>query len=499
MTAGSTGAAQPRRHAKSFVNNVWMEGAGPVLPVIDPSTERTVGQVSCCTESDIDDAVRAAVAAGPAWASLSGERRGVFLDRMTEEIREVAAELVDLQMLISGKPRSEAEADITGSIEYLAYYSRCAGELDKRQNAPVPSQREGYVSHTRFDPVGVVALILPWNFPLKICSWKLGPALAAGCTVVLKPSELTPLVESYWGVFAQAAGLPPGVINIVQGDGSTGAALVKHPDVRKVSFTGSTATGVRVMKAAADGVKNIGLELGGKSAILVFDDADLELAAELVVEGIFRNCGQCCNATGRLLVQSQVMAPLLARIENLTRGIVVGAPTDPLATMGPLTSEAQYRKVLDYFDIGEQEGLTCSVGGRRHPDHGRGFFVEPTIYIDVPSHSRLWNEELFGPVLCVRSFDDEADAITEANKTDYGLAATIVTESEDRAARVAAALEAGHVYTNVPVSLAPETSWGGYKKSGIGRELGPWGLSAYLEVKTVTSRPAIVPAGSIDA
>lgn len=476
----------PDRRARSYINADWRDGRGEVLPVINPANCHVIGQVACCDADDVDLAVRAAAAAGPKWASLSGAERGACLGRVADAVRDAADELVEIQMLNSGKPAAEARADVTDSVDYLLYYARLAAELDARQDEVVPGARAGAASRTRFEPVGVVALILPWNFPLKICSWKLGPALAAGCTIVLKPSELTPFADSHWGRFADSAGLPPGVVNVVQGGGATGAALVGHPAVRKVSFTGSTATGIGVMKAAADGVKNIGLELGGKSSIIVFDDADLDLAARLVVDGVFYNCGQCCNATGRLLVQSGIKTALLEKVEALARALIVGPPNDPKATMGPLTTERQYRKVLDYFETAQREGLSRRIGGRPHPGFAGGFFVEPTIYLDVPAGSSLWNEEIFGPVLCVRGFDEEAEAIAAANATDYGLAATVVTGSEERAARVAAALEAGHVFTNVPVSLAPETSWGGFKKSGIGRELGPWGLWAYLEVKTVT-------------
>ncbi len=474
---------------KNYINGEWTVGNGEKIAVINPSTEQPIGHFHETSADDVDRAVSAANAAFAGWSALTGAQRATYMRKITAAIRAHLDDLIVMQMANCGKPRAEAEADIVGSVDCIDYFATRAEELDARQQMPVDYDIPGYRSTTRMEPMGPVGFILPWNFPMKICSWKLGPALAAGCTVVIKPSEITPFTDTFWGKAAELAALPPGVLNVVNGRGAiTGAALSSHPGLRKISFTGSTRTGKTIMKAAADDVKNIGLELGGKSPILVFEDADLDLAARLAAEGVFYNSGQCCNATGRLLVHESIKETLATKIEELCKAVVLGVPDAPNMTMGPLASKPQYDKVTGYQDIARQEGLNCRTGGGRAAQFNTGYFVEPTLYTDVPKSSRLWNEEIFGPVLCLRSFSSEAEAITEGNDTEYGLAATIVTEDETRAERVAAQLDAGHVYTNVSVAIPPETSWGGFKQSGIGRELGPWGLAGFLEVKTVTSR-----------
>ncbi len=474
---------------KNYINGQWQAGDGETIAVINPSTEKPIGHFHETSADDVDRAVTAACDAFPAWSALPGAERANYMRKMTAAIRANMDDLVVMQMANCGKPRSEAEADIVGSVDCIDYFADRAEELDARQQTPIDYDIPGYRSATRLEPMGPVGFILPWNFPMKICSWKLGPALAAGCTVVIKPSEVTPFTDTFWGKAAELAGLPAGVLNVVNGRGAiTGAALSSHPGLRKISFTGSTSTGKAIMQAAAEDVKNIGLELGGKSPILVFEDADLDLAARLAVEGVFYNSGQCCNATGRLLAHESIKEDLTTKIEELYKAVVLGTPDTPGMTMGPLASKPQYDKVTGYQDIAREEGLNCLTGGGRAVQFNTGYFVEPTLYTDVPKSSRLWNEEIFGPVLCLRSFSSENEAIAEGNDTEYGLAATIVTEDESRAERVAAQLDAGHIYTNVSVAIPPETSWGGFKQSGIGRELGPWGLSGFLEVKTVTSR-----------
>jgi betaine-aldehyde dehydrogenase len=472
-----------------FCNGKWIEGTGERIAVINPCTEQPIGYFNEASADLVDEAVRAAGNAFPAWSALSGSERAAYMRKMTAAIRDHMDDLVTMQIANCGKPRSEAEADIIGSVDCIDYFADRAEEMDARQQTPIDYDIPGYRSATRLEPMGPVGFILPWNFPMKICSWKLGPALAAGCTVVIKPSEITPFTDTFWGKAAELAGLPAGVLNVVNGRGAiTGSALAEHPGLRKISFTGSTRTGKSIMKAAAEDVKNIGLELGGKSPILVFEDADLDLAARLAAEGVFYNAGQCCNATCRLLVHESVKAPLAEKIVALCEAEVLGTPDTPDMTMGPLASSAQFDKVTGYQDIAREEGLHCCTGGNRASGFNTGYFVEPTLYTDVPKSSRLWNEEIFGPILCMRTFADEDEAIAEANDTEYGLAATIVSENEQRVQRVAARLEAGHVYANVSVAIPPQTSWGGFKQSGIGRELGPWGLAGFLEVKTVTSR-----------
>jgi betaine-aldehyde dehydrogenase len=376
-------------------------------------------------------------------------------------------------------------ADAATSFDY---YAGKAVELEARQNSDVAVPDKNYRSQLRLEPAGVAALIVPWNFPLVTTSWKVAPALAAGCTVVLKPSEITPIVELELGRIVADVGLPPGVINIVTGMGTVGAAMTTHPDVAKISFTGSNGVGARVMQAASAGPKSVGLELGGKSPIVVFADADEQLAAELIVGGIFYNAGQMCSATSRLVIEKSVATRILERVVVLAKNLKHGDSLDPATTMGPLTTKAQYDKVLDYIAKGKSLGHRLITGGGRPDGMNRGWFLEPTIFADVPSNSPLWREEIFGPVLCVQTFEREEESIALANDCDFGLVATIVSSDSVKAQRVADAVEAGHVWINSPQTIFVETSWGGFKASGIGRELGPWGLSAYLEVKHKTTR-----------
>lgn len=475
-------------HTQNYINGEWDAGVG-TTPVINPATEEVFAEVAKGSAADVDRAVCAASEAFKGWGKLSGAERAVYMRKMAAYIRENLEDLIAIQQTNSGKPRQEAINDIADSANVIEYYAGVAEQLDERQYSPVDYELPQQASHTRFEPMGPVGFILPWNFPMKICSWKLGPALAAGCTVVIKPAAVTPFIENEWAAAADAAGLPAGVLNIVNGSGrEIGDAMTSHPGLRKISFTGSTPTGIGIMKKVAEDVKNIGLELGGKSPIIVFDDADLELAARLVDEGIFYNCGQCCNATGRLLVQEGIAPKLIERLKEIADKKIIGGPSNADAQMGPQTSEAQYRTVMSYLETAREEGLNLLAGGERAEGFDKGYFVKPTIYTDVPEDSKLWMEEIFGPVLCVRTFKTTEEAIEASNNTEFGLAATVVTENDDTATQVIEGLEAGHIYQNTSVSIQPASSWGGFKQSGIGRELGPWGLSGFLEVKTITSR-----------
>lgn len=475
-------------HTKNFINGRWVDGAG-TIPVTNPVTGEVFAEVARGSAKDVDAAVTAAEEAFRHWGRCSGKERGAYMRKMVTYIRDNLDDLVAIQQTNSGKPRHEAEGDIKDSADVLEHFAGVAERLDELQYSPVDYKMDAQESMTRFEPMGVVGFILPWNFPMKICSWKLAPALAAGCTVVIKPASVTPFIENEWAAAAEQAGLPVGVLNIVNGSGrEIGEAMTSHPGIRKISFTGSTPTGIGIMKKVADDVKNIGLELGGKSPIIVFDDADLELAARLVDEGVFYNCGQCCNATGRLLVQEGIAPKLMQRLKEIAEAKIIGGPENAEAQMGPQTTESQYRTVLDYFDQAVEEGLTLLTGGGRAEEFERGYFIRPTIYVDVPEDSRLWREEIFGPVLCVRTFTSAEEAIAAGNDTEFGLAATVVTQSDGQARQVFEGLEAGHIYHNTSVSIRPETSWGGFKHSGIGRELGPWGLAGFQEVKTITRR-----------
>jgi len=471
---------------KHFIGGEWVAAANAVtMPIINPATAESIGTLALGNAADVDQAVRAARNAFASWSKTSGTERASYLRAIAQQIRDKAESLAELSSLNNGKPLSESRMDMGDAAATYEYYATLAEQLDSRQGTSVPLQADQFSSTTYLEPAGVVGLIVPWNFPFVTTAWKVAPALAAGCTVVLKPSEVTPLVEFELAGIAATIGLPPGVLNIVGGDGAgVGAALVDHPDVAKISFTGSNRVGERVMQSAARRMANVSLELGGKSPILVFEDADPQQAAELIAGGIFFNCGQMCSATSRLLVHRDVAPAVLERLKAVAEATLVGDAFAAGVTMGPLTSANQLQTVCSYIERGVAEGLKLLTGGARLSRPG--YFVEPTIFLDVPSSSALWREEIFGPVLCVRTFATEQEALELANDTDFGLAATIVTADTERARRVARALQAGHIWINGPQAVFPETSWGGFKRSGLGRELGPWGLQAFLEVKQVT-------------
>ncbi|MBB1518725.1 aldehyde dehydrogenase family protein [Aquipseudomonas guryensis] len=471
--------------AQLFIDGTWQTASCATrLPVFNPSNGEQIASVACASEADVELAVQAAQRALPAWSQRPASERAAYLRAFAAQIEARGPQLIELQMRNSGKPRHEAELDIADAIATFVYYADLADGLDARQNAAVALPDSSYQAFTRLEPLGVVGLIVPWNFPLVTSAWKLAPALAAGCCVVLKPSELTPLIELQLGEIASAIGLPAGVFNLLPGDAATGAALVAHPQIAKLSFTGSNAVGRKVMQAASARTLPVALELGGKSPILVFADSDLEQAVQWIIAGICWNAGQMCSATSRLLVEESIADALLDRLASALAALKVGDPHSEGCEMGPMTSQAQLHKVLEYFAIAEREGLQCLGGARQLP--GPGWFVAPTLYADVPQDSRLWREEIFGPVLCTRRFKDEADALQQANACDFALAATVVSADRNRALRVAAALEAGHVWINSAQVIYPHTSWGGGKASGIGRELGPWGLSAFQQVKHIT-------------
>ncbi|MFK8328702.1 aldehyde dehydrogenase family protein [Pseudomonas sp. BJa5] len=468
-----------------FIDGQWVAGQSDHLVVAyDPCLAQPFAQLHSCSPAQVDQAVRAARQALPRWQGLNAARRATYLRGFAEQLKQRRDSLVALQMQNNGKPRHEASADVDDAVATFTYYAGLAEQLDARQNAEVALPAPGFRSHTRLEAIGVVGLIVPWNFPLVTSAWKLAPALAAGCTVVLKPSEVTPLIEQVFAEIAHEIGLPQGVLNIVGGGAETGVALSTHPGIDKLSFTGSNKTGSAVMHSAADYCRPLTLELGGKSAILVFDDCDLDQAVEWIIAGICWNAGQMCSATSRLLVQDSIAEPLLARLKNALEKLRVGNPLDDEVDMGPLSSEAQFSKVTACFELARSEGLHCLTGG--YALQMPGWFVSPTVYTDVPLDSALWRQEIFGPVLCTHRFSSEAQAVELANDSQYGLVATVVSADLTRAERVAAALEVGHVWINSIQAVFVETSWGGSKGSGIGRELGPWGLSAYQSVKHVT-------------
>ncbi|WP_460416937.1 aldehyde dehydrogenase family protein [Pseudomonas sp. microsymbiont 2] len=467
-----------------YIDGRWVEGQGSDCIVVhNPSDGQPFAELMAASSAQVDQAVAAARRALTSWKTVSAAERATYLRGFAAQLGQRRDELIALQMRNNGKPRHEAEIDLDDAIATFAYYADLAEQLPAK-NRDVPLAAPGFSARTRLEPVGVVGLIVPWNFPLVTSAWKLAPALAAGCTVVLKPSEVTPLIEQAYGQIAEVLGLPAGVLNIVNGKAETGAALSGHNGLDKLSFTGSNGVGSQVMRAAAAQCRPVTLELGGKSAIVVFNDCDVDQAVEWIVAGITWNAGQMCSATSRLLVQEGIADALLPRLQAALQALRVGNPLAEEVDMGPLTSQAQWLKVAGYFATAREEGLKCLAGGKALDRDG--WFVSPTLYVDVPVSSRLWGEEIFGPVLCARRFGNEAEAIAQANDSRFGLVATVCSADLERAERVADALEVGHVWINSVQAVFVETSWGGTKGSGIGRELGPWGLSGYQSVKHVT-------------
>ncbi|MBT8764562.1 aldehyde dehydrogenase family protein [Metapseudomonas boanensis] len=468
-----------------YINGQWLAG-GECLSVVNPATEMPLASVGSGDAGTVDQAVRAGGEAFPAWAARSGAERAACLRRIAEGVRARRERLIQLQSSNNGKPLAEAGLDVDDVIATFEYYAGLAEGLDAAQDRPVELPSEDFAARLRREPCGVVGLIVPWNFPMVTTAWKLAPALAAGCSVVLKPSEVTPLPELELASIIHDSGLPTGVFNLVCGTGlAVGAPLASHPRVAKVSFTGSNAVGVQVMQRAAETVKGVSLELGGKSSLLVLADADLELAVELACGGAFFNAGQMCSATSRVLVAEALVADFLARVKARAEAICVGDPFAEGVEMGALVNQAQYLRVRRHIERGIEAGARLVCGGERPQDLEQGYFLQPTVFADVPRDCNLWNEEIFGPVLCVRSFASEAEAIELANDSEFGLVASVVSTDAATAERVANALQAGMVWINSPQVIFPQTSWGGYKQSSIGRELGPWGLSAFQEIKHV--------------
>lgn len=470
-----------------FINNQWVATQGTrLLDVMNPYSEERIAQVTAGDAADVEAAVQAAQQAQPAWQALGGAARANYLDGFADALEARRDAIITLSATNNGKPLAEAGIDLDDAIACYRYYAGQPRALDDRQGQLVSVEMEGVEARTYHDPFGVVGLIAPWNFPLVTSAWKLAPALAAGCTAVLKPSEVTPLPEQVLAEIALEIGLPAGVLNLLNGDGEgVGAPLTNHPGVDKISFTGSNRVGEMVMQAAAARTASVSLELGGKSPILVMEDADPTQAADWVMVGIYFNAGQICSATSRLLVHEDIAEALYAALAERMDALTLGDPLAEGTDLGPLTSAKQRDAVQRYLDIAEQEGLTAVRDGQHRTLPEKGFFLAPTLYRDVPVESRLWKEEIFGPVLCAHSVVSEAEAIKLANDSAFGLAATVISGDPERAKRIGRQLKAGSIWYNSEQLVLPETAWGGFKRSGIGRELGPWGLSAYLEVKHV--------------
>jgi aldehyde dehydrogenase (NAD+) len=457
--------------------------SGRTYTSLDPYTGQPWALAADGTAADVDRAVASARSALTGqWGDLTATARGTLLRRLGELIARDADRLAELEVHDEGKLVREMGGQVRG---LPAWYSYFAGVAETDHGEVVPTDKPNYLVYTRHEPVGVVGAITPWNSPLLLLTWKLAPALAAGCTVVVKPSDYTPASTVALAELVSEAGFPPGVVNVVTGWGpETGKALAGHPDVDKIAFTGSTATGVAVAHAAADNVTRTTLELGGKSAQVVFDDADLEAAANGVIAGVFAATGQTCLAGSRLLVHFSVADELVGRIVDRAERIIVGDPTDPATEMGPLANSRQLEIVLEHFKTAREQGARIACGGETVDELG-GYFVRPTVLTDLPPDARALTEEIFGPVLAVATFTDEDEAVALANSTPFGLAGSVWTADVRRAHRVAARLRAGTVWVNSYRAVAPQVPFGGVGLSGMGRENGAEAIREYTETKSI--------------
>jgi aldehyde dehydrogenase (NAD+) len=468
-----------------FIKNEWREASSQdTFEVVNPATEDVIARVASATEADVDAAVDAArrCFGSDEWRGMSARKRGRLLARCADLLESRLDEFAKLESAHNGKTYFEAKIEVSMTAAVIRYY---AGWADKVEGRTIPTDGS-FLVYTRREPVGVVAAIVPWNFPLNLASWKFAPALAAGCTVVLKPASETPLTALAFAELVQEAGLPAGAFNVVTGGGSTaGAALVRHPGVDKIAFTGSTEVGRRIMAEAAATNKRVSLELGGKSPNIIFADADIESAIRGAQTGIFYGKGEVCAAGSRLLVEKSVHDEVVDKLASRAAKLTPGDPLDKKTRIGAIVSKAQQESVMSYVSKGVEEGARLVAGGKTATHNGKGFFVEATVFDGVTPDMSIAREEIFGPVLSVLEFEGVDEAIHMANETDYGLAAGVWTRDIAKGHRVADAIRAGTVWVNTYNFYDAAAPFGGFKSSGFGRELGAEGLDAYLENKTV--------------
>jgi acyl-CoA reductase-like NAD-dependent aldehyde dehydrogenase len=476
------------RTYSNFIGGKWTESKGGTIERENPATGELVARAAKSTTDDADYAVEEARKAfdSGVWTSKRPSERSKVLHEMSELIRKELDSLSLLLTLENGKPLADAKGELTNAANVIEYYSAAARQIVGK----VPRYSGADVSLVVHEPVGVCALIVPWNSPISLLSWKLGPALAAGCTVVIKPSGNTPGISmEFVRLISTIDSIPAGVINAVTGPGdSVGSELVKNPKVDKVSFTGSTETGRKIMEMASSNLKKINLECGGKSTDIVFDDANLDLALPGAVWSIFRSAGQSCNAGSRLLVQDTIYDSFMRKYRQAASAIKVGNGLDPKTEMGPLISEGQLKRVMGYVQSGQEEGARLSLGGNRlvDGDYAKGFFVQPTIFEGVERPMKIFQEEIFGPVVCVLPFHDEDDAIDISNDTKFGLAGDLWSRSLPRIMKVSQGIRTGTVWVNRHLNPGPEVPFGGYKQSGVGRETGMEGLMEFLQTKHIS-------------
>src|SRR5580700_2845351 len=473
---------------KMLINGKWVDAAsGKTFKTYNPATGEVLSHVAEGDKEDIDRAVKAARAAfetGP-WSKISPSERGRMIWRLGDLLEKHLEEFAQLESLDNGKPLKIARvADLPLSIDHFRYYAGWATKIEGN-TVPMSGWKQGmFHAYTMREPVGVVGQIIPWNFPLLMAAWKLGPALATGCTIVLKPAEQTPLTALRLGELIQEAGIPDGVVNIVTGFGpGAGSSIAEHPDIDKVAFTGSTEVGKLILRASAGNLKRVSLELGGKSPNIIFRDSDLDAAVQSATRGVFFNSGQVCTAGTRIFIEQGIYEEFVERLVKHSESMTLGDPLHESTRMGPVVSKEQFDRVRNYLDIGKSEGATVATGG--DVVSGAGYYVRPTIFAGVHNQMRIAREEIFGPVGAAIPFKDEADAVFQGNDTNYGLAAAVWTRDVSRGLKVARALKAGTVWINTYGGADPISPFGGYKQSGFGRELGMHSLELYTQVKSV--------------
>jgi aldehyde dehydrogenase (NAD+) len=469
-----------------LIDGQWVDGAKS-FDTINPATGEVLTQIAEGSSADVDRAVDAARRAfedrNGAWRKMSASERGRLIWKLADLLEKNIDEFAELETLDNGKPIFESRyVDMPMVVDVLRYYAGLATKI----HGETVNTLESAFTYTLREPVGVVGLIVPWNFPLLLASWKVGPALACGNTIVWKPASLTSLSTLRFGKLAIEAGVPAGVLNIVTGPGAVGRAMVKHPGIDKIAFTGSTSVGQEIMRSAADTVKRITLELGGKSPNIVFADSDIDNAVKGAITGIFYGKGEVCNAGSRLFLESKVKDEFTEKLVARAAKMRPADPLDPKTRLGAIVSQEQMRTVLGYIEAGKKDGAKLMAGGNRvNVDGGKGFFIEPTIFGDVKNDMTIAREEIFGPVLSVLTFDDVDEVIEEANNNPYGLAAAVWTRDVKKAHSVSRRLKAGTVWINTYGLMDASLPFGGYKSSGFGRELGAHAIEHYTELKTV--------------